>query len=519
MADEQSDVKTNIFRKLKIAQDDRARASTWINNVLQYAMPLENRLGTDASTPRSPDEQSDIFDTTLQETLSDFGSDMSHLFTPRHEKWVKFELTKTLTQAEQVKYQKDVDAVSDQLFEEIEKSNFYESAGEAYNNWGISLMAIAINSGGLNKPIDCQPIPMNELLVCRGANGNFDAIFREFGKMTEEDMRLVWPNVFDKVKPEEKNKAVKPIEAWVRNYSDPTIEAWDYFILVGKEIRLQKFFKGEGSCGIIVCPWRKKSNTAWAAGPAYTALPTARLLDELNYLGLKALNRDLDPVVSYQEDGILNPEGGIDAGTWLARAPGSDAPVPIESKARTDLAIFERTRLERKIKAQLYQDRPDQSGKTPPTATQWLDEKAWNTRRMELPRDLATNLWVVPIINRFSWLMEKAGKKLGFQAGKEFIQLKPITPLSKARDIEDINTTMQVIGWTQMILNLEQIPNNPIDVLSTIQAIKITASERHIEFKSPEQMQAQQMLAMAAQAAPAMQMIGQSGMGGQDVQQ
>ena len=515
---EESELKSTIFRKLKMAQEDRAQAAYWINNVLGFAMPLETKVGTDSAQPVNPENQSDIFDTTLQETLNDFGSDMSHLFTPRHEKWVKFELSKVLTTGQQTQYQKEVDAVSDMLFEEIEKSNFYESAGEAYNNWGITMMAISIASGGLGKPIDCQPIPLNQLLVCRGANGTFDAIFREFGKMTEDDLRLVWPNDFQAPKGEDKKKAVKPIEAWVRNYEDPTIEIWDYFILVGKDIRVQKKFSGPGSCGIIVCPWRKKSNTAWAAGPAYTALPTARLLDELNYLGLKALNRDLDPVVSYQEDGVLNPEGGIDAGTWLPRAPGSDAPIPIESKARTDLAIFERTRLERKIKAQLYQDRPDQAGKTPPTATQWLDEKAWNTRRMELPRDLATNLWVVPIINRFSWLLDKAGKSLGFKVGDDFIQLRPVTPLSKARDIEDINTTMQVIGWTQMIMNLDQIPNNPIDSLQTIQAIKQTASERHIAFKTPEQIQAQQMLSMAQQAAPAMQMLGQSGVGAQDVQ-
>jgi hypothetical protein len=502
----------HVLSKLKDAKQDRMLAQGWLNECLRFARPLSNKVGHSVVTPRNPDIQDDLFDTTLQDTVDDFGSDMTHLFTPRHERWVRFEPTDDLSDGEKKQIEGEIDAEAKAVFSEIERSNFYEAAGEAYRDWSISVMAVSISDPGVGKSIDCQPIELSSLLLSRGPLGTFDGRFREWPAMKRAEAEVIFNGFIAKSSELDGKKTVHVIDGWCRDWSDPTIEAWYQTILVNNKVEyMSKLGQhvGPGSCGFIVCPWRKAFTTSWMPGPAYKALPPARTLDELAYLYLKALNRDVDPVVSYVDDGIMNVEGGIDAGTWLPRGANSDAPEAIASNARLDAAVFERDKLERKVKKALYQDRPDQTGKTPPTATQWVDEKAWNTRRMELPRDLATNNWVLPIINRFTYLRALRGQDLGVTLNKQFVQLRPVTPLSKARDLEDIQTTMQVINMALPLLQLEQA-GNPIDARGTIENLQKTSNERHLVLKSEEQIAQEQAMAM-------MQQGGMSPDGSQDV--
>ncbi len=487
-----------ILAKITEAKADRAKAQQWINECLRYSMPLAPRVGFTDTTKPEPKEQDDLFDTTLQDTTDDFGSDMNHLFTPRHEKWVKFELTDELTEGEKKQIQPEVTAQSDLLFGEIERSTFYEAAGAAYPSWALTAAALSITDPGAGQPIFCQHIEVNQLLLSRGPLGGFDGRYREWPAMTRDDISVIWPAIFPKVSDVEGKKKINVIDGWTREWDDPTVETWCFSISVNNKIEHKARFTGDGCCGFIVLPWSKSSRTAWMPGPINKALPPARTLNELSYLYLTALNRDVDPPMSYEEDGVMNPEGGIDAGIWLARAPGSERPEPIRSEARLDASVFEREKLEVKIKKCLYQDRPDQAGKTPPTATQWMDEKAWNTRRMELPRDIATNDWVIPIINRFSYLMTVRGQPMAVTLNNRLIRLRPKTPLSKARDVEDMQTTMQVINMSLPILQLEQ-QGSPIDARATIEKLMTTADERHIVLLSEDQIAQQQAAALAQQ--------------------
>jgi hypothetical protein len=475
----------DIIAKITEARADRQKAQAWIDECLRFAMPLTTRIGS-PNTQVEPDDEDQLFDTTLQDTTDDFGSDMNHLFTPRHEKWVQFEPSKQLSDGEKRQISEAIQAQSEMLFTEIERSNFYEHAGEAYRSWAITVAAISITDPGSLQPIFCQHIELPELMLARGPLGSFDGRYREWPVMKKADMAVIWPSLFPSIPEIEGKKKVTVVDGWTRDWSDPALEAWWFSITVNNKVEHKQRFEGPGSCGFIVSPWRKSKKTAWMPGPVKKALPPARTLDELAYIYLKALNRDVDPAMSYEEDGIMNPEGGIDAGVWLARAPGSEAPSPIRSESRLDASVFEREKLELKIKKALYQDRPDQAGKTPPTATQWMDEKAWNTRRMELPRDLATNEWVLPIINRFAYIMAQRGQPLDITVNKSQVELRPKTPLSKARDVEDLQNTMQVMGMVRPILEAEAM-NTPINSRATIERILETADERHIVLFTEEE--------------------------------
>jgi hypothetical protein len=496
--------KEALAKKLGEATRDRLLAQSWLNDVIWHARLGSPKIGQLSGTATDVDSSSieDLFDTTLSETVDDFGSDMNNLFCPRHEQWVSFEPSGDLSQAQKQELQDPLRVFSDSFFAKIEQSNFYSAAPHAWKDLAVSAMALAIMptpSGG----IDCQHIELSCLLLTRGPNNTLDGRFREWPPMKRQDLGDVFPQLLGKKKPgTTPEEVVKVVDGWVQDRSDPTIEAWHYVIQVNGEIEHQQYFTGAGSCGFIVCRWAPSTRTAWLHGPAWRALPPARTLDELSYLYLKALNRDVDPVVSYESDGVMNPENGVDAGTWLPRMTGSQKPEVIESKARLDASVFERAKLEGKIRKTLYQDRPDQTGKTPPTATQWMDEKAWNTRRLELPREQITAEWVMPVINRFAWIFASTGAvEMELVVDKGKVKVAPVSPLTKARDLEDMSTTMQVANMGAQFSQMEA-QGSPIDALQTMQNIKATAKERHIVFKSPEAFAQEQAARAGIQQMP-----------------
>lgn len=500
----QDEVKKLFLRKIKEARSDRSLAAAWINDTLRVAMPLKPRIDENTSTPRNPDEISDVFDNTLPIVLNDFGADMNNIFTPRADNWVKFEPARTLNEAEKKEINDSIKAESEKIFSEIEISNFYEAVGSCYRNWGVGLMAIMIEFNR-DSTIDCQEIELAHLLVSRGINGTYDALFKEYPKMRYSELKIIWGDQVN-IPQGKEHSFIKPIVGYVRDWTDPTTEVWHYGIIIDNKLQNYKKFTGVGSCGIIAIPFEKSCMSAWQPGPAFLALPYARVLDEEEYIRLKALNKTLDPIVSYEEDGTLNPDGGLEPGTWLPRSVGSEMPQVIESNVRFDVAIFDAESRRRIISRIMFQDKPEQLGKTPPTAAQWYGETSQNALRLELPRDLAINRWVIPIVNRFAYLMTKKGEPLQITVNKEVVSLRPVTPMSKARDAADIANTSNILGIATQIANTAvQMPE--LDAQATLAAIQRTAGEKHISYKTPEQLQQEQMMQFIQQNAGQIQQV------------
>jgi hypothetical protein len=183
-------------------------------------------------------------------------------------------------------------------------------------------------------------------------------------------------------------------------------------------------------------------------GPTYRTLPAIKTLNHFRYTALKLYDREADPIVSYEDDGVVNVEHGLNPGEWVGRATGSKAPEPIESKSRMDVQVFHIDEVRTAIRRAHYQDRPEQTGKTPPTATQWADEAAERARRMGTP---ATNLVIelqYPLFRRFAYLLEKRGKLPKVTLNGETIALEPVSPLLRAQEQEEV---VRVDKWAEML--------------------------------------------------------------------
>lgn len=419
------------------AEIDRARHQARIADCYKYALPWRHKFGSNQPS----DDFDEVFDETLGTVLEDFSADMLNTFTPQKNNWLSEEPAATFDRADLKQLETPLRKRQNVVFAEMARSNLYQALQEAYLDLGPGTMCLLVQDIDGTKPIHCDAIPLTDLLTTRGPFGFVDGVFRRKTYLRPE-AEVLWPDGdFSRIGPEPQNKQSQELTVtdgcW-RDWNDRSTERYWYVVECNGHRIYAKEWTGPGSCPFIVARWSRDSTTAWGVGPTYRTLPATKTLNHVRYLDLKNYDKHVDPPTSYEDDGVMNLDGGVNPGDWIPRAPGSKAPETLESQARFDVAVFERDELRSIIRRAHYQDRPEQVGKTPPTATQWADEAAERARRMGTP---ATNLvqeLQIPLYRRFAYLLERRGvlPKVEFQG--QDVALNPVSPLLRAQEQEEV---------------------------------------------------------------------------------
>ena len=439
----------DIMARLKSAQQDRGRWHARLDDYYHYAMPY--RSNSEGLIPERPDE---LYDGTAVGAVQDFAADMLTHFTPGHVSWLKLKPSAGTagSKSELSKMQSQLDALVGQVFAEIRRSNYGQAAQESYADLATGTMAMMIEDRGATDPIHCEAIPLPCLLIDRGPYGEVDGRFRNVRPCAFE-IPLLWPDAtigreLAQTIKNAPNTRLDVQEGFVRDRKSNQREAWTYCVMVKDKTILRDEVEGVGSCALLVARWFSDPLTAWGTGPLTTALPDIKTLNKLQELILRRLDKVVDPITFYDDDGIINLENGADAGDWIARAPGSRIET-LESQHGFDSSFFEREALQMAIKRALFQDKPHQRGRTPPTATQWLEESAELARRMGAPAGRLVPELQMAVFWRFAHLLAKRGKIAPLDDASDLISAEPLSPLALAQQQEDVMNLTRMLEINQ----------------------------------------------------------------------
>jgi hypothetical protein len=424
-------------RLIERARIDRNKHRARIADCYRYTMPWRHSFDQTEVTP----DIDIIFDGTAGVVLEDFAADMLNTFTPQKNNWVTPEPVEKLDAGQINQAREKIAAVNRVVFGSMGRSNLYMALQEAYLDLGPGTMVLQITDIGPTKPFHCEAAPAPDMLLTKGPYGYVDGFFRERRKLRSE-IKVLWPDAdFSEFGPEPVNSddlEHDVIDGCWRDWSDKGDESYKYCVQAdGKKIYF-KPYKGAGSCPFIAARWGRDSTTAWGCGPTYRTLPEIKTLNHVRYTDLKNYDKHVDPPTSYEDDGVVNIDNGITPGMWIPRAPGSKPPEPIESKSRVDMAVFERDELRSMIRRAHYQDRPEQQGKTPPSATQWADEAAERARRMGTPATTLVHELQYPLWRRFAYLEGQRGNLPKVQVEGNDVALQPVSPLLRAQEQEAV---------------------------------------------------------------------------------
>jgi hypothetical protein len=436
-ADLEDPILKEMQRLVARATTDRSKHQARIADCYRYTMPWRHKFD---QTTFSPDIDV-IFDGTAGIVLEDFAADMLNTFTPQKNNWVTAEPVTKLETGNFNQIREKLAAYQAVVFGAMARSNVYMALQEAYMDLGPGTMALLITDIDPTKPFHCEAIPSPELLITRGPYGYVDGVFRK-RRYCRSEIKVLWPDAdLSQISPEPQQGTDPEYDVtdgcW-RDWQEKGDEQYHYCVEASGKKIYHKPYKGAGSCPFIVARWGRDSTTAWGCGPTYRVLPEIKTLNHVRYTDLKNYDKHVDPPTSYEDDGVMNIDNGITPGMWIPRAPGSKEPTPIESKSRVDMAVFERDELRSMIRRAHYQDRPEQLGKTPPTATQWVDEAAERARRMGTPATTLVHELQYPLFRRFAWLLGQRGELPKVQLEGVDVALQPISPLLRAQEQEAV---------------------------------------------------------------------------------
>ncbi len=482
------------------AEEDKRLHEIWHRDGYRHALPWRKRPGDNSQTQPIHD-QDELFDNTAVDTLSDFAADCQNDFTPAETEWVKLEPSQELTGAQKAQITPQIAAYQTAVFSEIGRGNFHEASQESYPDLGLGTCAMCIQDLEPNEPIHNQAISITDLLIVRGAYGGLDFKGRRHRPKYSELPYLYstaeWsPEIRGKIEKGDGTR-VNVVESFWRLRDVPGTERWQYALMVDKVCAQDFIYEGAGSCAVIAARWKTDSTTAWGIGSLYHALPTIKTLDQLCYLILKHLNKSVDPAMAYDDDGVTNFDNGLVPGTTIPRSPGSKIDI-LESETDFDPAFFERASMKEDIRRALFQDKPDQQGKTPPTASQWIDEGLRNDRRKGAPIGRIRTEWQWAIFQRYAYLLEKRGILPKVELNGKLIRLRPQSPLIRSQKQEEVLTADKLLEIIGMRFGPQAV-QILVKMLGTARAMKEGLGDKLVQFNSEDEVA--KIMATMAQVA------------------
>jgi hypothetical protein len=169
--------------------------------------------------------------------------------------------------------------------------------------------------------------------------------------------------------------------------------------------------KGEGCCPMLVFRWNPNPDWPWGHGPLLQYMPTLRQVDELELMRIEHAEMAIKPPIGYPDDSFAAIEQGLEPGMAYPMRPGSEkAVVKIYEPPPSNPADYQYEEKEKRLRRGFFVDFPEQTGDTPPTLGQWLDEMARAQRRIGRPGLPFWREGPAKIFIRFKYLLERAGR-------------------------------------------------------------------------------------------------------------
>jgi hypothetical protein len=446
-----------------------------------------------AKTASNEDAAAELATSIGSEVSEDFATEALAAFFPPGTNWAESTADAAILAGLEAG---DVDTVKGQVkqaddvvFAAIRTSNFNAEIATALDpDAGIGTIGLWIDTPGAGRPYKVDHVPTRELEFNVDPDGSPGDRFR-VRHVRGDQLRSVIGTIAlpEKITTKIKRSPSTPIEVvWCfrRDWSKPADDVFLHCLLVDKTAVHETTLNGEGSLPLIVMRFSPDKLHSWGNGPAIKSLPDFRVLDVITAATQDRVDVAVAPPIGYPDDGVVNFEGGIEAGKAYPMRPGSGRDVTkLYFEGDADLGFYTAADLERKIRRKFFADYPEQKGDTPPTATQWIDEMVRAQRRIGTPGLKFWDEGPRQIFRRFAWLLEKDGKLPELKISGTPISLTPNNPATQAQDNQKLQVATQLLGIVKSYFPVTS--QAAIDELRTIEKMQKLVKDEIIVLRDP----------------------------------
>lgn len=503
------DLAKEARQRLKDARDKKSEIERDLREAYFFTDPQRNRdLTTTGTAAKKLPKDDSLLQISLGiECAQDFATELASTFTPETVDWIKLKPGVEVPPDDYSEVEDALEEANDLILRAMKESNFYAAQSQVYMpDAALGTMAIIIYPGEVaGTPVDCRAVPLSELEINIGPDGDIDDRFIVRNTKHRYLSALLpsvdLPSELKKGMKDNPDKAIQVIWGWWRDWEVKGDIAWKHVILAGGKVVYFENLKGEGSCPLLIFRFNTKPDFPYGFGPALQSLPELRAHDEIEALTVENADFQIHPPFMYQDDGVTNFDNGIIPGYgYPARPWGNGKPVePLVFSGNVQFAEFEKLSREHRIRRMFFVDQPEQDGKTPPTATQWADERARAKRRIGTPGKVFFKEGPMEIFLRFKFILSAQGIIPPITVKGREVSVIPYDPTEQAQDYQDAQTAIQFVGVVQQTFpELSQVLLKPLE---TINNIKKAMGEKLVEVNTKEEMESamQQMQMMQQQ--------------------
>lgn len=365
--------------------------------------------------------------------------------------------------------------------------------GQAFKpDLGLGTAALWIDDGDIAAPPQVRPVPIRNLDICLGPDGRIGARFytkHVYGRDLKAELDRLWDNVPDAARTKAEKKPGDTFECvWglMPDYSMLLEERWAYQIHVDKREIHNQMLSGEGSCPLIVMPFNPDPTSPWGDGPVLQALPYLRVIDALSGVTQDNAEFQEDPSFIYPNDGVINFEGGLQHGMAYPAQPGFDkndiAWLRPEQNAAPAALTIEELRIA--VKRLFYSDFPEQRGKTPPTASQWIDEMVKMQKRLGLAGDMFWHEGPRAVFQRFKWILEQRKQIAPILVGGRAVAVEPYNPAVQGQEFQEVQIAERFLSLALAYGGIQAQAS--LDVPTTLVNIQKKLGDKLVTFLAPD---------------------------------
>jgi hypothetical protein len=498
MGDEKTDLEKEFSQRLADARRQKAHVDQDLREGYFFTAPRRARDVSSSATPSEPSREKDAGDLQISlgmEVAQDFATEMLNTFTPEVMKWAEQKAGVDVPEEAADEINERISKQTTVIFDAIKASNFYSAAAQSYvPDLSLGTVGLWIDDQRPAEPFHCQPVPVRELEINIGPNGKVDDRFivrrTKYRHLPALLKGAELPAaIADKVK-SKANEWCTVTWGWWRLWNKTEDVFWQAAVRVGEKIVSDAELRGEGSCPLIVKRFNPDSMFAWGDGPALQALPELRRLDEMEALDIEGYDFRVHRPFFYPDDGVINFENGIEPGRgYKARPWGPSQPfVPMDFGGGNGSEEFKLDKVERRIKRLFFVDQPEQAGKTPPTAEQWMDEMQRAKRRIGTPGKTFFDEGPAEVFLRFKYLLEQRGTIEPVKVNGKTVSLTPYDPTEQAQEFQEVQTAGRILQMGQA--NFAQIMPVVVDAIETLKNIKRKLRDNIVVIREPDQIAA-----------------------------
>ena len=386
--------------------------------------------------------------------VDDFATELINTYMPEAQIWCERKAGELVKAEDFAQVSEQVRKDDRKIFDTIKSSNFYAELAKCIKpDLAIGTAAIHIDRPKPGQPIQCLAVPIRELEINLGPDGEIDDRFIVRFTRNCYVRKLIgekaWANISQDLKQKvDADPAHRTELRWGywRLWDDNADEAWQHVVMVKDKLVDQAVIKGEGCCPLIVMRFDPDADWPWANGPMIKGLPTLRQVDEWERQIPEAVERATNSAITFPDDSFTNVEQGIEPGMAYPVRPGSEGAVKqIYQQPSIDPELVDLERKEHRLRKLFFVDHPEQTGDTPPTLGQWLDELARMQRRIGTAGYSFWREGPMKIFLRYKYLLEASGVLAPIKSNGRTIATVPYNPTQRAAEQQEIATAVQCL--------------------------------------------------------------------------